>query len=848
MEKKLPGLLSRLFSLRAQTAWLAFAVSLIMVFMVWYILKAQNEQNAEQQFQLHAREIVNLIEQRLQDHEQILLGGAGLHDASEHVERQEWFDYINRLELKDRFPGILGVGYSEVIKPDDLNNHIERIRATGFPDYEVKPAGKRSLYTSIIYLEPFSGRNLAAFGYDMFSQATRAKAMTTAAETGETAVSGRVTLVQETHGKVQAGFLMYVPIYKKGLPLENIAQRREALRGYVYSPYRMDDLMRGILGGRDPSLDFSLYDGGMVDENEIMYDSTDQYVALNKVEHTPMFSVDRKISAYHHNWTIRLNSRPEFELQFDTNLQWIILFLGIMISCLLFFIIWVLIFRREKALKLARNMTEKIRENEDNLRRSEERFQLAVRGSNDGIWDWNLLTAEVYYAARYKSLLGYNEDEFANEFSSFEDALHPEDHKRVMLAMKNHLQQAGPYDVTFRMKTKHGSWRWFRGRGEAVRNEHGEAVRMVGSISDISQQKEAESKLEAIAQHSQTILDNIIDGIITMDVSGQVVSFNHAAEVILGYTADKVLGRNIDLLLPGSLDFQERVTSNKAFSEQELDAIRRNGEEFTMELSMTSIRSDNRDLMICVVRDITERKRIDKLKSEFVSTVSHELRTPLTSINGAVGLLASGAMGEMSEQAITLAQTAYNNSKRLSVLIDDLLDMEKIAAGQMQFDLCDHDVLTQVENSIEASLHYGEQYQVTIKLNRQVQGVIVKIDEQRFQQVMSNLISNAIKFSPQGANVEINMDLMQDLLRISVSDHGPGVPLDFHDRIFQKFSQADASDTRKKGGTGLGLSITRELVEHMNGQIDFYSTKNNGATFFFELPVSGRFNQANLKN
>lgn len=844
MPIKLPSLFSRIFSLRAQTAWLTLAISLAMVFMVWYVVKAQSRENAEQQFNLHVREIVSLIEQRLQDHEQILLGGAGLFDASENVQRQEWHDYINRLELKDRFPGILGVGYSQVIQPEGLRQHIEQIRSEGFADYNVKPAGKRSLYTSIIYLEPFSGRNLAAFGYDMFSQATRAEAMTIAAETGETAVSGRVTLVQETHGKVQAGFLMYVPIYRIGLPLNKIEQRWDALQGYVYSPYRVDDLMHGILGGRNPSLDFSVYDGHTVDESEIMYDSTDQYAALNQTKHESLFSVDRNISAYHHTWTIRLNSRPEFESQFDTNLQWVTLFLGMLISGLLFFIIWVLIFRREKALKLAENMTEKIRVNEDNLRQSEERFQLAVRGSNDGIWDWDLLTGEVYYAARYKALLGYDECEFTNKFSSFEQALHPQDHQRVMLALNSHLELARPYDVTFRMKTKYDKWQWFRGRGEAVRNEKGDAVRMVGSISDITEQKLAEAKLEAIAQHSQTILDNIIDGIVTIDTSGKMISFNHAAEVIFACRAEQVLGKKIDILLPDSMHIQEQLTSIESLSEQELDAVRSNGEEFTMALSLTKIRSDNRDLIICVVRDITERRRIDKLKSEFVSTVSHELRTPLTSINGAVGLLASGAIGDLSEQANTLVQTAYKNSKQLSLLIDDLLDMEKIAAGQMQFVLCEQDVMAQVENAIEASMHYGEQYQVTIKLNRQTPGLIVQIDEQRFQQVMSNLMSNAIKFSPIGSSVEINVDILEDLLRISVSDHGPGVPLDFQERIFQKFSQADASDTRQKGGTGLGLSITRELVKHMNGHIDFYSREGLGATFFFELPFSRPYLQA----
>jgi len=838
LAKTLQNPLSRLFTLRVRTAWLIFAASLLMVFVVWYAIKFQNEHNAKLQFNLHANEIVSLIEQRLQHHEQILLGGAGLYDASSSVERQEWHDYIERLELKNRYPGILGVGFSEVIKPKDLKQHIERVRAEGFPDYIVKPPGDRKLYTAITYLEPFSGRNLAAFGYDMFSQATRAEAMTIAAERGETAISGKVKLVQETHGKIQAGFLMYVPVYSKNSPQTNPGQRWDALRGFVYSPYRVDDLMNGILGKRNPYLDFLIFDGRKVDEKELMYASTEQSTRSEKTHHTALYSAERQINAYHHTWTVSLKSRPQFELQFDSTLQWVVLSLGILISLLLFFIVWVLIFRRERALVLAQNMTVKIRENEESLRLSEERFQLAVRGSNDGIWDWNLVSNEIYFAARYKALLGYSEDEFPNEFSSFEESLHPEDRKRVMVSVNNHLDKAEPYDVTFRLKTKKGKWQWFRGRGEAVRNKKGVAVRMAGSISDISSQKEAEVKLEAIAQHSQTILDNIVDGIITTDRKGEIISFNNAAEIIFGYSEGSVIGKNMSMLLLETDNIQDLFSPKNSINAQELYAIHRNGNEFTMELTVTSIRSGDRELMICVVRDITERKRVDKLKSEFVSTVSHELRTPLTSINGALGLLTSGTMGELSEQVNTLTQTAYRNTQRLAMLIDDLLDMEKIAAGQMQFDLHDEDIVPQVELSIESSQQYADQYQVNIRLNRQVKDVVVEIDNQRFQQVMSNLLSNAIKFSPQGLSVEVNIDLLEEAVRVSVSDHGPGVPLDFHDRIFQKFSQADSSDTRQKGGTGLGLAISREIIEHMNGQIGFYSKENMGATFYFDLPIA----------
>jgi len=828
-----------LLGLREHSPWIVLIASLSMVFIVKFAIDFQSKENAEQQFQLHAREIVSLVEQRLQENEQILQSGAALYDASENVEREEWHAFINRLDLSTRYPGILGVGYSQVIQPDQLQQHIEEIQSMGFPEYRVHPEGDRPLYTSIIYLEPFSGRNLSAFGYDMMSQETRSEAMITAAETGETTISGKVTLVQETHGKIQAGFLMYVPIYKKGYQLGTQEQRWKALQGYVYSPYRMNDLMNGILGGMQLSLDFSLFDGDILITENQMYDTKEIDDRLNST-HQPLFTTVIPITAYNHKWRLQLNSRPDFEKLFNSSLSWVVLTLGFFISILLFFITWALISRRERAIQLAESMTVKIRENEIHLRQSEERFQLAVSGSNDGIWDWNLLSNEIYFSPRYRQLLGYSQEEFPNNLSSFEEALHQEDYDRVILAINEHLDLGKPYDVTFRMRNKSGEWVWFRGKGEAVRDENDIAVRMAGSISDISSQKAAEAKLAEIAQHSQTILDNVVDGIITLNKDYQIISVNTAAENIFGYQEQRIIGQDIVMLFNGDNGIHLIIHDTDNLNTAEIEVTRHNGDLFSMELTVSRIVNDDTELFILVVRDITERKRIDTLKNEFVSTVSHELRTPLTSIKGALGLLNSGATGQQSDQSQKLLSTAYSNTERLTTLINDLLDMEKIAAGKMHFDMQDELIMEQVKQAISASDQYGELYDVNTRLRHVAPGVMVEIDVQRFQQVMSNLLSNAIKFSPEGSIVDIDVEVESDSVKVSVIDQGPGIPDDFKGRIFFKFSQADSSDTRQKGGTGLGLAISRELVEQMNGQIGFENTKSQGAKFYITLPISAQ--------
>lgn len=236
------------------------------------------------------------------------------------------------------------------------------------------------------------------------------------------------------------------------------------------------------------------------------------------------------------------------------------------------------------------------------------------------------------------------------------------------------------------------------------------------------------------------------------------------------------------------------------------------------------------------VHDITERKRDERLKGEFISTVSHELRTPLTSISGSLGLIQGGALGTPPESMRSMLSVAHSNAQRLIMLINDLLDMEKLVAGKMTFQMAEQPLMPLIDHAIEANQAYADQFHAQYVVTERHNDALVTVDAMRLQQVMSNLLSNAAKFSPANTQVEVRVEPIADRIRVSVIDHGPGIPAAFHERIFQKFSQADASSTRKQGGTGLGLAITRELVERMRGSINFFSEEGHGACFFFELP------------
>jgi PAS domain S-box-containing protein len=234
--------------------------------------------------------------------------------------------------------------------------------------------------------------------------------------------------------------------------------------------------------------------------------------------------------------------------------------------------------------------------------------------------------------------------------------------------------------------------------------------------------------------------------------------------------------------------------------------------------------------------DVTELKRIDRMKSEFVSTVSHELRTPLTSIRGSLGLISGGVAGVLPEAAQTLVAIASNNCERLIRLVNDILDIEKIESGRMRLDLQVVDLGPLLVQVLAANENHGGGRKADFRLHRPEGALRVRVDSDRLVQVITNLLSNAMKFSPPGLPVEVRVLRAGSRLRVEVRDHGPGIPEEFRKRIFQKFSQADASDTRQKGGTGLGLNISRAIIERLGGSIGFDTEAGVGATFHFELP------------
>ncbi len=240
--------------------------------------------------------------------------------------------------------------------------------------------------------------------------------------------------------------------------------------------------------------------------------------------------------------------------------------------------------------------------------------------------------------------------------------------------------------------------------------------------------------------------------------------------------------------------------------------------------------------LVRALRYATERKRLERLKDEFVSTVSHELRTPLTSISGSLGLLMGNAAGNLPKPMARLLAIAHANSQRLVRLVNDILDIEKMEAGRVVFDFSRVEVGPLVAQAVEANRGYAEGYGVRVRLEEARIATDVRADPDRLLQVVTNLLSNAIKFSPADNEVVVAIEKGTDMVRVTVRDHGSGIPVDFKPLIFEKFAQADAGNSRQKGGTGLGLSIVKQIVDQLSGEVGFADAPGGGTIFHVQLP------------
>ncbi|MEI7811669.1 MAG: PAS domain S-box protein [Ignavibacteria bacterium] len=614
------------WQLEKKRIWLASALlagGLLLTLTASLLLKTDVETKAKTEFDLTCTDLNNKISARLYTHAQLLRSGAAFIENSEEVTINKWLNFYANQRVEKKSPGIQGIGYSVIIHPDQLALHEKQIQSEGFPQYSVRPKGKREIYTSMIYLYPFSGRNLRAFGYDMFSEPTRRKAMETARDYNIAVLTEKITLVQETNKDIQAGILMYVPVYKREMPVGTIEERRRAINGWVYIPHRMNDLMKGILGSSQAliigkNIRLEIFDNFSFNRNALLYDNKQDID--RKAIPSPLFSLKYSIPFNNDLWYLRFTKYDPAKSGLDYSKVWYVATGGISFSILLFVIYLLLINTNIRAYELAEELTRDLSENE--TKHSSMIFNISdVVGivDADGIFKYNSPNIEKWFGWQPQDLIGT--DGWLT--------VHPDDLERIQKEFFTLLENDKSVKVVeYRYKCKDGSYKpVYLTAANFINDPIINGVLL--NYHDITERRQAEDATKALALRNQILLQTASDGIHILDDQGNVVEVNTAFCKMLGYTREELLQLNVtdwDAQFPAEellLKIKEVINSNSAYMFT-THHRRKDGTFIDVEISSITVTLEEMHYFYASTRDITERKQSAealRLRESYLSAI-----------------------------------------------------------------------------------------------------------------------------------------------------------------------------------------------------------------------------------
>ena len=511
---------------RARRLWpslLVLVLGLLATGLATHRVRREAMAESRLEFDFVAQAVGLKVQERLQALEQVLRGGAGLMAAADQVTRAQWRTFVSTLRMEQQLPGVLGVGYAVLVRPAELDEHLRSVRAEGFPNYRVWPEDAREVYSSIVYLEPFTNRNLRAFGYDMLTEPTRREALERARDEDTAALTGKVKLVQETATDVQAGTLMFVPVYHRGLPVGTAAERRAALRGWVYSPYRMNDLMEGILTTwdfpRGKQIRVRLYDGDVLVSTNLLYDSQQRGTNPPSGDLNGQLTFCSAISCAGRSWTLELSEDPGPAHHTANRRAGEVAGVGAVLSLLLAGLIHTLRHTRWSARRLAAKLTA-------DLQQTTERLALATDAGQVGIWDYDVVEDRLIWDAQMFRLYGITSAEFTGAYAAWQAGVHPDDRQRGDAEIQQALRGEREFQTEFRVCWPGGQVRHIRAMSRVQRDAKGRPLRMIGTNWDITERKQAEGELRSKTALLEAQANATIDGMLVVDQQGRQILRN----------------------------------------------------------------------------------------------------------------------------------------------------------------------------------------------------------------------------------------------------------------------------------------------------------------------------------
>ena len=846
--------------------WALLLACLIATALAAYYTKSDADRDAKREFDFVRKEIQIKIQDRLSAHEQILRDGSAFFDHPAGVTREDWHRFAERQKVDQHLPGIQGIGFALLIPPQNLAQHVQEIRAQGFPEYQVRPEGERESYSSIIYLEPFTNRNLRAFGYDMFSEPVRRAAMERARDQDAAALSGKVILVQETDQDVQAGTLMYVPVYRLGMPHDTVAQRRDALVGWVYSPYRMNDLMQGILSGWDLTgekrIHLEIFDSETVSPDTLLYDSQPNGAQPNG--HASRLTLQSKVVSSGRLWTLRFTQAGRLSSMTDYGNVWLVLFGGTSISLLISGLFFVLN-ARFKALQKAGELSTELAQSEQSYRNQfvgNSAVMLMGDPKDGAILDANAAAVSFYGYSRERLLTMRINDINTKPIAEVLEvltAIKPEKGQR--LQFQHRLANGELRDVELSIS----------------RIQFGGRPVFHAIVFDITERMQAEDALRRSEAKLKSALASMTDAVFISDAQGRFIDFNDAFATFHRFEDKDQCAKHLaeypdilDVFMPnGELAPLEqwavpRALRGEIVTNAEYILRRKDtGETWVGSYSFAPIRDNDGNIVGSVVtgRDITERKRLEAAQknleiqnrqlqkaeslSRMAGAIAHHFNNQLQAVMMGLQM----AMSDLPQTAIALetltdAMLSARKAAKVSSLM--LTYIGQTAAKHEPLYLCE--ACQRQLSIIRADLPKD----MVLETDFLTPGPVINANANQIQQVLTNLVTNAwealgdtrsairvavktvcvaeipaancfpIDYKPQDT----------DYACLEVRDAGCGIAAEDMEKLFDPFFSS------KFTGRGLGLPVVLGIVRAHKGCVTVESQPKRGSVFRIFLPLS----------
>ena len=807
-----------------------FLVSSALLLSWWSGIVAAQRRAEQEHFEADAGRILTKVAERLDAYDEILRGTAGFLTAADPVTREQFRHYVEALQLGKAYNGIQGVGFAVAIPPDGLEGHVRRVRAEGFPEYQVRPSGPRDLYTSIVYLEPFSGRNLRAFGYDMYSEAVRRDAMASARDRGDAATSGKVTLLQETDREVQPGFLIYVPVYETGRHPVSAEERRERLVGWAYSPLRTKDLMEGILGDDPIAFRMEVFDGQEAIAEQLLFDT-------RPGEQGPVhLAVARRIQVNQRTWTIRFSAGAGyFAVVRPRPLALDLSFLALLVLLLTGLSAAAVRSWRSgrRALDLSRSLAE-----------SEARWRATFESAPVGIFTVDEHDRFLLVNRRYCEITGYTLEELQTRTRI--DVVHPDDRARdAEVARRVRSGEIEVGTLERRGLRKDGTVFW----GEITLSREpgapGDRVHMIGVLDDVTARHEAEDKFREIAERS-------LAGILIVQ-DDRIAYANSVVAEMAQVSAKDFVGRSVDFarerIHPDDLPaVRTAAASAGAVVAGTVRPITYRvvipGGVRKLEQLARPIQHLGRPAMLIFLLDVTDRDRTEEelRKAQRLESlglvaggIAHDFNNLLTAVFGQVEM-ARGQLagGSLASAELDVALSAVSRARDLT---RQLLTFATGGAPERRI----LDVRRLLEDAARLGLG-GSSVRARFEFDPALP--TVEADEGQMNQMLNNLLVNARQAIAGPGEIvlgarrrvlgdgEIPGLEAGDFVEISVEDHGHGIAPEVLHKVFDPFF------TTRPSGTGLGLATSYSIVRRHGGHIGIDSETGAGTTVTVLLPAA----------